>query len=514
MNLKSANEGRSRPRPVNLVSRRLVALVLVALALALAAGGARSAVAEPAPRAAEWAPRDVIATQFPVVFARFADVDAIATAAVLLDGVAAEANVSGAVVRHLPALALEPGPHRASVRVEDAGGGAAEVSWSFVILPANVAGEAAFALAPLAHARAPAALPISDAELGVTSVEIVPDRTLANLTVGFTRLAGLPPAAKPLWLTPLLLIGAHAAADTPPGFESVRLSLSVPRQALDAFDAKAENLVPLAYRDGRWDVLEVERGDAAQDPENATLVARSTGLHTLAVVADVQPPAVEVASPSDGAILREIPDARVTATDDTRVDRVALTLDGTLVRARETRAEEADSSTIVADAALDGLTDGRHVLEIRAFDVAGNVASRSWTFVLDRVPPTFPTAAPTSYAASAPAAIEIALSDSLGGVDAARVLVQLDGADVTRDAEITPLSVRYAPPRALSPGEHVLTVRAHDRAGNDATLEHSFTVLAPTPAPTLALALAALAAVALTRTAARRTSRGGGPPRP
>lgn len=512
--LKSANEGRSRPRPVNLLSRRLVALVLVALALALAAGGALAEPAPPAPRAAEWAPRDVIATQFPVLFARFADVDGIAVAAVLLDGVAVEANVSGAVVRHVPAVALEPGPHRASVRVEDAGGRSAAVAWSFVVLPANVAGEAAFALAPLAHARAPAPLPISDAELGVTSVEIVPDETVANLTVGFTRLAGLPPSATPLRLTPLLLLGAHAAADVRPGFESVRISLSVPRQTLDAFGADAENLVPLAFRDGRWDVLEVERGEPPAAPGTVALVARSTGLHTLAVVADVQPPVVDVASPSDGAILREAPAVRVAAADDTRVDRVALTLDGTLVRARETRAEDAGASTILADAALENVPDGRHVLELRAFDVAGNVASRSWTFVLDRAPPTFPAAAPTSYAASAPAAIEIALSDSLGGVDAARVIVQLDGVDVTRDAEITPLSVRYAPPRALSPGEHVLTVRAHDRAGNDATFEHAFTVLAPAPALPLALALALVVAVALTRTAARRTSRGGGLPRP
>lgn len=491
---------------------RTLALAAAALAVALALVPPVPAAGEDALRVADWGPRDVVTTRFPVLFARFAEEDVPALARVLVDGVELDANVTGNFARHVPAAPLEPGPHRAWIRAEDAHGRAAEVAWSFVVVPQDVEGEAAFALARLAPARAVAALDVADLALGIANVEAVPATDARNLTVSFERLASFPPSVAPLWLAPLLLLDSRAVADAPVSFESVSLRFSLPASALEAFDAEPRALVPLGYVEGRWRVLETDKLD---DTERATVVARTMGFHPFALVADVQSPVVEALSPRDGEMLRAPPTLRASATDNVQLERAALTVDSVLVRATETRSEEVGRSTIQLEALLPDLSDGRHTVDLRAFDGAENLATRAWTFILDRSPPTFPTAAPPVVARGATAPIDVALSDAISGVDPARVTVWLDGANVTRDAIVDALVVRYSPPSGLASGEHVLVVIAADRAGNEATLTQPFHVAAATPGPgAFVVALGAAVAAALTGTVRGRTPPRGGPPRP
>jgi len=119
---------------------------------------------------------------------------------------------------------------------------------------------------------------------------------------------------------------------------------------------------------------------------------------------------------------------------------------------------------------LTGLTDGTHVLEVRAIDRAGNVdaspAGRSWT--VDTVAPetSIVAGAPSGIVTSPSATFEFTSSEAGSTFECG-----LDGSTYTSCSSPHLLS-------DLGPGVHTFRVRATDRAGNtDATpAERTWTV--------------------------------------
>jgi len=93
-------------------------------------------------------------------------------------------------------------------------------------------------------------------------------------------------------------------------------------------------------------------------------------------------------------------------------------------------------------------------------------------FTVDRTAPTIRISSPAdgeTYPAADDLAIAYKVRDLLAGVDGSDIVVDLDGAVITASRlDLT----------ALEEGEHTLTVEATDRAGNTATAQVTFTVVA------------------------------------
>lgn len=184
-------------------------------------------------------------------------------------------------------------------------------------------------------------------------------------------------------------------------------------------------------------------------------------------------------------------------------------------------AYEGSQTALTLDAAA--LPEGRYVLHATATDGTLFAQATSAPFTLDRAPPAFRGANAEASAA------RVLLSAALDA-DATGVAVEVAG----RSVPLVPTAPGvWAGEIALAPGEHALTFRATDPAGNEATLERTIVVRAPSPrsgssgagagspaeaptsvppsaappgddekgapAPALALVLVALAAVALAR---------------
>ncbi|HVM17636.1 MAG TPA: hypothetical protein VM290_08660 [Gaiellaceae bacterium] len=97
-----------------------------------------------------------------------------------------------------------------------------------------------------------------------------------------------------------------------------------------------------------------------------------------------------------------------------------------------------------------------------ATDRAGNQATATATGIkIDKTPPTIAFSGPTTYAIDATVTITCTATDALSGIDTA----------------VCPQVI--APAYLFSPGGHVVTAVATDKAGNVRTATHTFTITAP-----------------------------------
>lgn len=129
-----------------------------------------------------------------------------------------------------------------------------------------------------------------------------------------------------------------------------------------------------------------------------------------------------------------------------------------------------DATAIDVQATLDGVgfgsggqasAEGRHVFTIEVRDCAGNVSSRTATFVVDRTPPTLLLSGVLDGAVVAgPVAITAVAEDA----NLVSVALELDGAPYTAGAPIT------------APGLHLVTGVATDAAGNSTRASLGFTL--------------------------------------
>jgi len=133
------------------------------------------------------------------------------------------------------------------------------------------------------------------------------------------------------------------------------------------------------------------------------------------------------------------------------------------------------------------VAEGVYQMTVTATDWAGNQAQSTRSFTIDSTPPFISglTPAPESATANALAAITASFSDSLSGIEAASIRLQIDGTDVTSMAAISELGVSYHPSTRLADGHHQVVLTIRDRAGNEATASGSFTVDTNPPAITI-----------------------------
>ncbi len=98
------------------------------------------------------------------------------------------------------------------------------------------------------------------------------------------------------------------------------------------------------------------------------------------------------------------------------------------------------------------------------------------TIVHDDIPPVISIVQPLNgaYLNTRTPVIRSNFSDNLSGIDVGRVRIELDGANVTSQAQVTANGFILSMP--LPEGSHTVSIRAFDRAGNQALASTTFTV--------------------------------------
>ena len=191
------------------------------------------------------------------------------------------------------------------------------------------------------------------------------------------------------------------------------------------------------------------------------------------VRADHHPPAIG-AGPADGArftIAR--PELSFSVVDDgSGLAGVSATVDGAPVAI--------SMNAGVATLQTGDLSRGDHVVAVAASDATGN-ASRIERRI-SVVDSTKPTLSLTSPGARGDATFTLAAraGDDMSGIDPASWSVQVDGAAAAFTVGADAITGKLGP---LAGGTHRIDIGVSDRAGNRATVTHSYYVVLPAPAP-------------------------------
>ncbi len=158
---------------------------------------------------------------------------------------------------------------------------------------------------------------------------------------------------------------------------------------------------------------------------------------------------------------------------DIDLRRVVLMLDGVDMGGKTTI-----SATDVRYTPPKPLSDGRHNVSLMVGDKAGSFGTANWSFLIDTKAPLISGQAPRDVSnAPSDATIGASFSDKGGsGVDAAKLLLLLDGVDVTAQATKSATAISYKGSTPLAAGAHKVTLKVPDLAGNIASEEWSFSV--------------------------------------
>jgi alpha-tubulin suppressor-like RCC1 family protein len=210
-----------------------------------------------------------------------------------------------------------------------------------------------------------------------------------------------------------------------------------------------------------------------------TVPALADGSHTLAVRAtdalartatssitlnvDATAPAVTITAPLDGGATNNTsPNAVFTATD-TGILTIDCSTDG------------GPFIGCSSPYAMASLTEGTHLVQVRATDPAGNQTTAASTFEVDLTAPVVTINAPAAGAtvSTATPSIEFSATD----VTAVTYSCSTDGGSYASCASPFTTAV-------LTNATHTVSVRATDFAGNQASSSVNFTVNAPVPPPT------------------------------
>jgi parallel beta-helix repeat protein len=143
------------------------------------------------------------------------------------------------------------------------------------------------------------------------------------------------------------------------------------------------------------------------------------------------------------------------------------------------------SATVTASgvnyAPSSALPDGLVNVSLEVNDTAGNQATASWSFIIDTASPIITNEVPSqeSVITDRRPTIGADYSDNIG-IDLTRVLLKVDGENVTSSATVTATGITYVPTSELSEGVHTVILEVYDHVGNGGYMEWSFTVGPPT----------------------------------
>ena len=197
---------------------------------------------------------------------------------------------------------------------------------------------------------------------------------------------------------------------------------------------------------------------------NATDLAGNLRSANFTVTLDSTPPSVALNSPANGSAFRAGTTIDLSVSD-TNFDAANWTTAG----APTTFASPFDISTT-------GWADGAYTVRVNATDLAGNLAYRSYSFVLDSTPPTVALNSPSAGAVvRAGTTIDLAVADTNLGT-----VTWSDGSTTTPLASPFDISTT-----GWADGPFSISVFADDAAGNPAWL--NFTVTIDSTGPSIAL---------------------------
>ena len=153
--------------------------------------------------------------------------------------------------------------------------------------------------------------------------------------------------------------------------------------------------------------------------------------------------------------------------------RVRLLIDGADV----TRLAKVGANAIVYQPAAP-MAAGLHTAVLRVADAAGNVVESVWSFRIDLEGPSIAAAVTPADASTLPAdalpRISARYQDGAAGVDAARTVLELDGKNVTAQAQVGPAGIDYTPAQALAEGSHTVRLTVADQGGNTSVRSWTF----------------------------------------
>ena len=120
---------------------------------------------------------------------------------------------------------------------------------------------------------------------------------------------------------------------------------------------------------------------------------------------------------------------------------------------------------------LENLTEGKHTVEIKAVDKAGNYGVATLIFYVDLTPPTITITSPTnaSYINSADVTVSWSGEDALSGID--HYEIRIDGGNWTNVGLNTSYTFT-----GLSNGQHIVDIKAIDKVGHEAIVRCVFIV--------------------------------------
>ena len=186
--------------------------------------------------------------------------------------------------------------------------------------------------------------------------------------------------------------------------------------------------------------------------------------------ADTTPPTVSVTSPADGSTVSGSVTVSAMASDNVGVSRVEFYVDGTLKGT-------ASSSPYAYVWDTTAGADGTHTVLAKAYDAAGNSASSSVNVTVSNSPDSSPPAVAITYPANG-ATVSRTVSvtaDASDNVGVTKVEFLVDGALRATDTS-APYGFSWDT-HADGKGQHTLSAKAYDAAGNTATASITVTVV-------------------------------------
>ena len=205
----------------------------------------------------------------------------------------------------------------------------------------------------------------------------------------------------------------------------------------------------------------VDLGAAGVDPyfgSGRIDAAKAVAMAKAFVAADTQSPTISIASPTGGQVVG------VVAVDVNYSDNVGVTRAELYVNGSKIATDDAGPFAFAWDTAT--YADGSYTLVAKAYDAAGNVGTSSSVSVTlgnDTIAPVINSLSPTNGATLSGSKVAVSASAS-DNQQVAKLSLAIDGKEVSV-AYGGSLSYNWNT-RKVAKGQHSLTVRAWDAAGN------------------------------------------------